>query len=318
MDTMLHDDDVRPTPTAGSAFSTRLRWAAVVVSAVVLGGAGGSILTVQAVQDGAAYADATQELLVPPAVAPAPSRVAARGRLEPSGGVIRIAGPAARQPAVVSEIKVAEGDWIEKDQVIAVLDGVPALSATVQRLEALTRNAQGEMRRFVSLCRDGIASGSECDAIHLRLETAQADLARARADLATSFVRAPQAGRVLRVHADAGERVDSAGIVEIGDTRTMDVVAEIYETDAPLLRRGQVARIHTSVLPEALAGQVERIGMTISKQSVFDLNPAASTDSRIVEARIRVATPAAVAALIHLQVDVEIEVEAAAVAGAGV
>jgi len=307
-----HNDNAKPTSTPGRV------WAGIVMGALLLGGTGGSFVTVQAVKGGAAYADATQDIVVAPAAAPTPNRVAARGRLEPAGGVIRIAGPAARQPAVVAEIKVAEGEWVEKGQVIAILDGVPLLSATVQRLEALARNAQAEMRRFASLCRDGIASGSECDVIRLRLETAQADVARARADLDTSFVRAPQAGRILRVHADAGERVDDAGIVEMGDTRSMDVVAEIYETDAPFLRRGQLATIRAVVLPDALSGHVERIGVTISKQSVFDLDPVANTDSRIVEARIRVTSPAAVAALIHLQVDVEIEVESNRAADAGV
>lgn len=237
------------------------------------------------------------------------SRVAGRGRLEPAGGVIHIAGPA-RQLAVVAELQVREGDWVEAGQTIAVLDGLPALRATVQRLEAMARHAQSEAQRFAPLCREGIASAIECDAVRMRLDTARADLAHASADVDTCYVRAPQAGRILRVHADAGERVDSNGIVEMGDTRHMEVVAEIYETDVPLLRRGQVARISSSVLEEALVGSVERIGLSVHKQSVFDVDPVANADARIIEARIRVADAERVANLTNLQVEVEVEVGA--------
>ncbi len=298
--------------TRKSALVIRRRWALLAIAVLTLATATLTRLGLHAAAldaDNSSAADPASLASIKAVAEPRASRVAGRGRLEPAGGVIHIAGPA-RQPAVVAELKVREGDWVEAGQTIAVLDGLPALRATVQRLEALARHAQGESQRFVALCRDGIASAIECDAVRMRLDTARADLARAAADVDTCYVRAPQAGRILRVHADAGERVDSNGIVEMGDTRTMEVVAEIYETDVPLLRRGLRARISSAVLSEALAGSVERVGLSVHKQSVFDVDPVANADARIVEARIRVAEAERVANLTNLQVEVEIEVEA--------
>jgi len=252
------------------------------------------------------------ESLVPEGPQPVvPRQVAARGRIEPANGVVRLSGPAARQPAVVTDLRVAEGDWVEPGDVIAVLDGVAALQATTQSLDAVVRHATAEQRRFAPLCASGVAAAAECDLVRLRLDTARADLARARADLDASYVRAPGAGRILRTHASAGERVGAEGIVEMGDTRAIDVVAEIYETDAPRLRRGQIARVHAAILDEPLVGSVERIGVKVGKQRVFDLDPIADTDARIVEARIRLADGDSVAGLTNLQVDVVIELDGA-------
>ncbi len=71
----------------------------------------------------------------PPALAsthPGVDRVVALGRLEPKDEVIRVAGPSL--PAVViAELRVDEGDWVEKDDIIAVLDTYILQAATVAR-----------------------------------------------------------------------------------------------------------------------------------------------------------------------------------------
>lgn len=66
-------------------------------------------------------------------------RVAALGRLEPEGGIVRIAAPAtplSLAGSVLSELHVAEGDDVERGQLLAVTDAEPALRTAV--LEAQT------------------------------------------------------------------------------------------------------------------------------------------------------------------------------------
>ena len=49
--------------------------------------------------------------------------------------------------AVIKTLQVAEGDWVEKDQVIARLDSYDLRSAEVARLNAIVANARSEVSR---------------------------------------------------------------------------------------------------------------------------------------------------------------------------
>ncbi len=134
----------------------------------------------------------------------------------------------------------------------------------------------------------------------------EAELVAAQERLALARVTAPIAGQVLLVHARAGERIGTSGLLELGQTQHMYVVAEVYETDIGLVKEGQAATISSPALSEALNGNVERIGSIIGKNDILDLDPVARTDSRVVEVFIRLDDSEAVASLTYLQVDVEI------------
>ncbi len=53
-------------------------------------------------------------------------------------------------------------------------------------------------------------------------------------------VVSPIDGLVLRVHVRDGERPGESGIIDLGDTRQMQVIAEVYEADAIRLRIGSL------------------------------------------------------------------------------
>ena len=239
-----------------------------------------------------------------PLIRPQQTLAAARGRLRPAGGVRRLAGPS-RPGAVIGTLHVQDGDWVAAGTVVAVLDGTAAQQAVVHRLDAETRQAATDLRRFEQLHRDGIVSAAECEQVRLRAEVARAELERARAELDASNVRAPVAGRVLTIHTRAGERIGPDGVLDLGNTTEMEVVAEVYETDIGAVRVGQLVTVTASALPGSLSGRVERIGLTVGQQRVFAINPAADTDARIVEVHVRVDDAARAAALTNLQVDAE-------------
>jgi HlyD family secretion protein len=88
----------------------------------------------------------------------------------------------------------------------------------------------------------------------------------------------------------------------------MYAVAEVYETDAGLVRPGQQATVTSPALSKALTGTVERVGRMIYKNDVLHVDPAADADARVVEAWILLETSEAASHLINLQVDVVIDV----------
>jgi multidrug efflux pump subunit AcrA (membrane-fusion protein) len=238
-----------------------------------------------------------------PASPRALKKVAALGRIEPRDGVIRVAGPP-RTAVVIQELRVKEGDWVQRGQVVAVLQGSAVERAEVLRLEAELANAQQELDRNQALFRKRTLSDSDLRAFELDRDVAAAALQRAQAELELSSVHAPIDGQVIDIHAREGERVDQAGIIELGDTSAMYAVAEVYETDIDRIGVGQHAVVRSPVFPHPLAGEVERIGLKVGKKDVLNTDPVADADARVVEVHVRLSEPALAAKLSNLRVEV--------------
>jgi HlyD family secretion protein len=232
--------------------------------------------------------------------------VGALGRIEPRRGVRRIAGPP-RAAAVIESLMVEEGDRVARGDVLALLQGIALLSADVDRAQAELAQAERELARREGLRRGGAAPDTQLEAARLARDVARAVLARANAERELSRVRAPLDGQVLEIHAREGERVGADGIMEIGDTLAMFVVAEVYETEIAYIRVGQRASARSPALPQVLSGVVDRIGLKIGKKDVLTTDPVADADARVVEVEVRLDDPAPAATLTNLRVDVVFE-----------
>ncbi len=147
------------------------------------------------------------------------------------------------------------------------------------------------------------------------VQVAEAELAKAnsavdeaQAALALTEVRSPIDGQVLTVNVRPGEVMSNQGIVAIGQTDQMYVVAEVYETDVDRIRLGQKAVITGSAFDEQLEGRVAQVGLEVRQQNVFEPDPLVNTDNKIVEVKIRLAPQSSkrVTALSNLQVQVVI------------
>ncbi len=136
-------------------------------------------------------------------------------------------------------------------------------------------------------------------------------LASEQAELEDYYVRAPAAGQILKINTQIGEQVDSeAGIVDLGQTDRMAVIAEVYETDVPKIKTGQRATIasENGGFTEELKGTVEQIGLQVKKVDILDTDPAANSNARVVEVKIRLDAQSSeqVAGLTYMQVRVKI------------
>ncbi|GAB4155832.1 MAG: ABC exporter membrane fusion protein [Cyanobacteria bacterium J069] len=146
----------------------------------------------------------------------------------------------------------------------------------------------------------------------IAVESARQNLNLAEARLERTLIRAPQPGRILRVLTQAGEAIGQDGsVLDMGDTRQMFVVAEVYETDVGLIKIGQPAVItsRNGAFDETLSGTVFEIGWQVFKNNVLDDDPAANADARVVEVKVQLDDSRPVEALTNLQVDVRINVE---------
>jgi HlyD family secretion protein len=138
---------------------------------------------------------------------------------------------------------------------------------------------------------------------------AQASLAVAQEDLQHTQVRSPLSGRVLRIRARPGERAGDQGILDVGNTNVMHVVAEIYEEDVGKVSIGQTAQVRVPTLGVGLSGTVVSKDLIVSRKVIFSNDPVADIDARVVEVRIRLSAVdgARVAGLSNARVEVVID-----------
>ncbi|ARV61176.1 HlyD family secretion protein [Nostocales cyanobacterium HT-58-2] len=141
------------------------------------------------------------------------------------------------------------------------------------------------------------------------VDQANAAAKRAKAELQEAYIRAPITGQVLEVYTKSGEAIAEEGIVDLGKTDQMEVVAEVYQSDIGQIHNGQVALITGEAFSGELRGIIRQVGLQVSQQKVFSNQPGQNLDRRVVEVRIRLNPNDSqkVASLTNLQVQVAIQ-----------
>lgn len=144
-----------------------------------------------------------------------------------------------------------------------------------------------------------------------QLKSAVTAVNQAKADYDLTYLKSPIDGRILKVHTKTGEVNTTEGVVDIGKTSRMMVLAEVYQTDINKVRLGQKAVITSTAFPGKIQGTVSEIGLQVDRQNILSVNPTAETDRRVVQVKIQIDQPAdskRVASLTNLQVDVAIKI----------
>jgi HlyD family secretion protein len=122
----------------------------------------------------------------------------------------------------------------------------------------------------------------------IRAAENRAEALAARAD--KCVIRAPQAGRVLRVHLLPGETVSTVmprPVVSLADLSRLRVRAEVDERDLGRLRIGQAVMVAADAFPEKqFAGRVASFGALMGRKQVRTGDPAEKSDRDVLEVLI--------------------------------
>lgn len=155
----------------------------------------------------------------------------------------------------------------------------------------------------------------DVDIAKAELEQALIQVRQRKAELEDTQVKVPIAGQILRINTRVGEQVNTEeGIAELGQTRQMYVIAEVYESDILKVKPGQTATINSEYggFQQEITGKVEKIGLQIGKTrlSQGQNNPTTDVNARVVEVKIRIDPEDSpkVANLTGMQVRVEIDI----------
>lgn len=203
-----------------------------------------------------------------------------------------------------------------------------AQDSVLAKYRAQLAQAEVELRRYSQLYAQGASSAETRDRRATMLSTTQANLeqaigdrqtlvaelaerratlARDRAELAKATIRAPFDGTVFKINAYPGDKVGDDGILDIGNSSRMGVIAEVYQTDRPGIMLGQRVEITADGFPgKRIEGKVVEIARQVSRQTVFTGEAGENLDRRVIEVKIGLAPEAAaVASLInYMQVNV--------------
>lgn len=179
----------------------------------------------------------------------------------PVGGDLRRitlhAGDPVARGQVVATLGPADPGLLDARTAAAAEAAVAAARAGLASAEADAGLARRDQSRIVRLAAQGYASGAALDAADAGLRAAQARVSARQAELRAAqaqagrpalaareetLVRSPVQGRVLRLLQESGGVVAAgAPLLEIGDPRDIEVVADFLSQDATQVRAGAVA-----------------------------------------------------------------------------
>lgn len=205
--------------------------------------------------------------------------IGAIGIVAPRAG--HVASLSAPVPARIASVLVATGQHVQAGQPLVVLDQAP-LQAALHSAQAAVTAAQQAYDRTSRLANEGIAPRKD-------VESASADLARARADLvaaqrnaALATLRSPIAGVVTRMTASLGATADPAQpLVEVADQSAVDILLGTTPANAARMRPGTKVTIAAG---QSASGEALGVG------SVVDVGGTVDSATRSVTVRVQAPT----------------------------
>ncbi|WP_026100484.1 HlyD family efflux transporter periplasmic adaptor subunit [Fortiea contorta] len=206
-----------------------------------------------------------------------------------------------------SELDDAQEEF-DKTQAV-LLQNQAELDNTTSTLEAQLVKEKANLKRLQEV------RPVDVEIAKAELQQAQIQVERARAELEDKQVRVPIAGQILRINTRVGEQVNTQqGIAELGQTKQMYALTEVYETDIVKVRLGQEATINSEYggFKGEIKGKIAHIGLQIGKTRLNQdqNNPTNDVNARVVEVKIRIDPKDSpkVAAFTGMQVRVKIDV----------
>ncbi|MEG0280158.1 MAG: efflux RND transporter periplasmic adaptor subunit [Morganella sp. (in: enterobacteria)] len=194
------------------------------------------------------------------------------------------------QQQTVTDVFAEEGQWVEKNQLLATLES-PQQSASVRQLQAETEKAAADIRRestlaqqsqrdlarLTPLAHSGVISASEfekaksdaqalkaqTDAARAELRQLQAQLAREKSQEDKSKIFAPAAGVISERHAVKGMLSDNALLFKIIENNEIEFEASVYAADLAQIRPGHEVILKTGQ-QTALRGKIRYLPAKLS------------------------------------------------------
>ncbi len=183
-------------------------------------------------------------------------------------------------------VGIEVGSKVKKGDVIGRIANAD-IAAQVEEAKASVVDAEREYERWKKIVEKGIEPKERLDKADTQLQLVRARLKKSEADFEYSLIRAPFDGVVVKRSAQAGENVGPAGTVQSGgslctliDRNSLEMVADVNETNISKVRPGQRIEVATEARPDRKY-----------KGEVRQIVPTADRTRGIVQVKIRLLDP---------------------------
>ena len=238
-------------------------------------------------------------------IVPSLKGVAALGQLSPAGEVRKLASPVSQFgtfPRVI-ELFVKEGDYVEKNTVLATFENREKLKSDLQKKEYLLETndlqislKEDQLKRFKLAIEENVYSEiqfSQRKDELLKLKKQKiinlADRKAILIDLSNSQLRSPINGYILSINTRVGERSNSNGVLDIGASQNMEATIEVYESDIDRVFLNQNVELtsENGGFEDKLFGFVVRINPRVKQRKVLSTDPTGDADARVIEVLVK-------------------------------
>ena len=238
-------------------------------------------------------------------IVPSLKGVAALGQLSPAGEVRKLASPVSQFgtfPRVI-ELFVKEGDYVEKDTVLATFENREKLKSDLQKKEYLLETndleislKEDQLKRFkLAIDKNAYSeiqfSQRKDELLKLKKQKIinLADRKAILIDLSNSQLRSPINGYILSINTRVGERSNSDGVLDIGASQNMEATIEVYESDIDRVFLNQSVELtsENGGFEDKLFGFVVRINPRVKQRKVLSTDPTGDADARVIEVLVK-------------------------------
>ena len=238
-------------------------------------------------------------------IVPSLKGVAALGQLSPAGEVRKLASPVSQFgtfPRVI-ELFVKEGDYVEKNTVLATFENREKLKSDLQKKEYLLETndleislKEDQLKRFkLAIDKNAYSeiqfSQRKDELLKLKKQKIinLADRKAILIDLSNSQLRSPINGYILSINTRVGERSNSDGVLDIGASQNMEATIEVYESDIDRVFLNQSVELtsENGGFEDKLFGFVVRINPRVKQRKVLSTDPTGDADARVIEVLVK-------------------------------
>lgn len=191
----------------------------------------------------------------------------------------------ARTSGVLMELRVEEGDKVERGQVLARLDAdrhrleVAQARAQLQRLE-------NDFERMKELHRRELVSSDQFEQARSEYESQKATFEMTQLELSYTDIKAPISGVVSKRMVKEGNWIqDQMPMFEVDDFQPLEAVLHVPEREFSLLRPGFPVSVRTDALPgRSFEGSVDRISPVVNPDTgTFDVTVELRNDEGVLK-----------------------------------
>ena len=159
----------------------------------------------------------------------------------------------------IRELRVREGDSVEKDQVLVQVDPVDAKQSLIQAKADLA-DAKADLKRYDELLKAGAVTPQQAEKVQLRYKVVKSQVEQARNQLSYAEVRSPVAGVVVEKRLSQGDlAAPGIAILTLEDPTSLLVETYVSERFVSQIHEGDEVDIKIASLERTYQGVVRQV-----------------------------------------------------------